>query len=374
MRGKGEPVGRNDDASRPTIRLGLDGVGDDLELPREAGPYRVLEEIATGGMSVVHRGRGPARGGQDVALKLAVRPSDRTRLVAEAAVLSAVQGPGVVPCLGLERAPDGSPALVMELLDGWTLRDVLGVGRPSPTIAMRLAARLAAALQRVHAAGFVHADVKPGNVHVTAEHVVTLLDFGLSRVHGSGGGVLPSDRDQVSGTPGYMAPEQLRGEAPEPATDVWALGCVLFECLAGQPAFQGTAAERASSVLTGEPEWSALPEGTPGIVRRRELLRDELDRDLAPERRVARAVHRAHAAAADLLDELEAVGQLDRRELGGEQAHRAGGEARRVEGGSAARAGVAAHDDSARISSASSGSTSSSFSTVAATSARTSSR
>jgi Tol biopolymer transport system component len=154
--------------------------------------------------------------------------------------------------------------------------------------------QIAEGLEAAHDKGVIHRDLKPANVKITPEGKVKILDFGLAKAfQGETSGVdaskSPTLTDQMTrpgvilGTAAYMAPEQAKGKAVDKRADVWALGCILYECLAGRRAFQGESiTETLASILKGEPDSSALPQITPGIIRF--LLRQCLQKD--PARRL----------------------------------------------------------------------------------------
>jgi TolB-like protein/Tfp pilus assembly protein PilF len=248
------------------------------------GPYEVVDLLGAGGMGVVYRAR-DTRLGRDVALKVLAEgfAQDKTRLARferEARVLATLSHPGIAAIHGLERGEDG-PALVLELVEGEGLDERLARGRIPVPQALELARQMAAALESAHAKGIIHRDLKPSNIRLTPEGQVKLLDFGLAKA------LAPAEDEArtpastttgvVVGTPPYMSPEQVRGEALDRRTDVWSFGCVLYEMLAGGRAFPGHTAEAIAAVLEREPEWRALPSETPPQVV--DLLRRCLRKD-----------------------------------------------------------------------------------------------
>ena len=161
-------------------------------------------------------------------------------------------------------------------------------GRVPVADAIAIAAQIAAALEAAHEHGIVHRDLKPANVKLRPDGTVKLLDFGLAKVVdplGSQSGCRRCDHHGVGpragrplGTPAYMSPEQMRGQAVDQRGDVWAFGCVLYEMLSGQRAFTGaTVSDSIAAVLDREPDWSALPSDCPPLVHR--LLRHCLAKD-----------------------------------------------------------------------------------------------
>ena len=225
--------------------------------------------------------------GRDVAIKVlphAVAHDEERllRLEREARLLATLNHPNIAAIYGLEES-DGALSLVMELVDGSTLADRLnGLPLPVPE-ALALARQVAEALEAAHEKGIVHRDLKPGNIMVTSGGKVKVLDFGLAKA--LGGKNAPSDPSQPStltmaetregwilGSPAYMSPEQARGQEVDKRTDIWALGCILFEMLTGRSPFTAnTVSDTIAAVLEREPDWAALPARTPSAIRR--LLR-----------------------------------------------------------------------------------------------------
>jgi serine/threonine protein kinase len=197
---------------------------------------------------------------------------------------------------GIEIADDRR-YLVLEYIDGETLDARLARGRLTVDEALVIAGGIAAALEAAHQRGIVHRDLKPGNVMITADEAVKVLDFGLARTAGSESleaspdsptlaspGALPSPTipGAIMGTAGYMSPEQARGKAVDKRSDIFSFGCVLYEMLTGDRPFSGeTVSDAIGAVLHTDPPLDRLPAGTPPHVRqtlRRCLARDKAAR------------------------------------------------------------------------------------------------
>jgi Tol biopolymer transport system component len=260
--------------------------------PARIGDYDVIDVLGAGAMGEVYRAR-DARLGRDVAIKVLRGPTggdpDRlARFEREARVLASLNHPRVAHVYGLETV-GGSPALVMELVDGPTLAELTAGDRfagLTTTQALRFAAQIADGLSAAHERGIVHRDLKPGNVALTADGDVKVLDFGIAKrltepeAAGSGGATLAGT---LLGTPAYMSPEQTRGEPCDQRADIWAFGCVLVELLTGRSPFtRPTTAEMLAAVLEHTPDLDGLPRDTPASVRA--LIRHCLEKD--PQRRL----------------------------------------------------------------------------------------
>ena len=231
-------------------------------MPSRIGHYRILSKLGEGGMGLVYAAHDERLDGR-VALKL-IRNADaseqaRKRFWREARAAAAVTHPGVCQIYEIGEE-EGTPYIVMQLLEGESLAERLKRG-PLPVVeATQLGAAVLDALEDLHGHGFVHRDLKPSNLFLTA-HGVKVLDFGLARLLPSPASVeLDETPSQVTeagalvGTPRYMAPEQLRGGSVDARTDLFALGAILFETLTGRHAFPGGAiAEIFHSTLYEEP-------------------------------------------------------------------------------------------------------------------------
>ena len=214
------------------------------------------------------------------------------RFEREAKTLATLNHPNIAIIHGLEKA-DGVRAIVMEFVEGDDLAQRLARRAMSLDEALPIARQLADALEAAHQAGIVHRDLKPANIRLRLDGTVKVLDFGLAKLTLGVGPENSLDAAVTSpamthvgvilGTAAYMAPEQAKGLVVDRRTDIWALGCVVFEMLAGQRCFSGdNVTEVLASVLTREPEWKALPDTTPDSIRR--LLMRCLQKD--PKRRL----------------------------------------------------------------------------------------
>lgn len=208
--------------------------------------YEIGGVLGRGGMAEVHRGR-DLRLGREVAVKvlrsdLARDPSFQVRFRREAQASASLNHPAIVAVYdtGEDRTALGAtPYIVMEYVEGETLRDVIRrEGHLSPERAMTLAADICGALDFSHRNGIVHRDVKPGNVMITPQGTVKVMDFGIARAVSDSAATMTSTA-AVIGTAQYLSPEQARGESVDARSDVYSLGCMLYELATGAPPFTG---------------------------------------------------------------------------------------------------------------------------------------
>jgi eukaryotic-like serine/threonine-protein kinase len=215
--------------------------------------YEIIEPIGSGGMGEVYRARDP-RLARDVAIKVmaphvAADPEMRRRFETEARAVAALSHPSILAIHELA-VVDGLPVAVMELLEGHTLRARLKDGPLAWREAVQIAASIAEGLAAAHARGVVHRDLKPENVFLTNGGAVKILDFGLALRRLELPAVGTNDGDDptlartaphvVLGTLGYMSPEQVTGDRVDGRSDLFALGCVLYEMLSGRALFAGS--------------------------------------------------------------------------------------------------------------------------------------
>src|SRR5690625_825157 len=216
-----------------------------------AGRYEVGELIGRGGMAEVHVGR-DVRLGRTVAIKilredLARDPSFQTRFRREAQSSAALNHPSIVAVYDtgedVSTSANGSavnvPFIVMEYVEGHTVRDILRQGNPVPIDeAIEITIGVLSALEYSHQAGIVHRDIKPGNVMITPQGAVKVMDFGIARALADSAATM-TQTQAVIGTAQYLSPEQARGEQVDTRSDLYSTGCLLFELLTGQPPCQG---------------------------------------------------------------------------------------------------------------------------------------
>jgi len=244
------------------------------------GSYEIAALIGVGGMGEVYRARDTSLK-RDVALKVLhgefLTDANRlARLQREAEILASLNHANVAHIYGLERC-EGRTVLVMELIDGITLAERIAQGPLSPNEALGIVLQIAAALEAAHEHGIVHRDLKPTNVKLNRDDNVKVLDFGIAkardpRASDASAKALTTpamtEAGFLLGTAAYMAPEQARGKVVDTRADIWAFGCVLYELLAGRPAFLGDdVSTTLARVLEREPDMSALPKNVAPNVR-----------------------------------------------------------------------------------------------------------
>jgi serine/threonine-protein kinase len=214
-----------------------EGSGHELQPGETLGPYKLEELLGEGGMGLVFKAVRESDGAV-VALKvmrfeLIEDPVFGRRFEQEARAAAEVTEPHLVPVLEAGQA-DGRRFLASKYIDGKTLDEMLDGGPLEVSATARYAQHVGAGLHALHAAGIVHRDLKPSNVIIDTSGTAMLTDFGLAK--GRAYTVLTKP-GQVMGTLDYLAPELVKGEPASPATDIYALGCTVYECIAGQPPF-----------------------------------------------------------------------------------------------------------------------------------------
>jgi len=250
--------------------------------------YEILGSLGSGAMGEVYRAR-DTRLDREVAIKVLPEHfgEEKERLMRferEAKSLASLNHPNVAQVFGIDQV-DGVRFIAMELVPGENLSERLKRGPLPIDEAVDICHQIASGLEAAHEAGVIHRDLKPANVCITPDGKVKVLDFGLAKPVGlkdiddsTDDSALPTEEGRLLGTPTYMAPEQARGRQIDRRVDVWAFGCVLFECLTATRAFAGeTLPDLLAAVLERGWDRSALPTRTPARVR--ELLERCLDKD-----------------------------------------------------------------------------------------------
>src|SRR5215475_13949881 len=259
------------------------------------GKYRVTREIGRGGMAAVYEAEHMSLGKRIAVKVLASELSASTvvieRFFREARAAASVKSPHIVDVYDSGRLEDGRPFIAMELLEGESLYDRMArVRLIDPRTTVRVIAQCAKGLMKAHAAGVIHRDLKPENIFLVksedGEEIAKILDFGLAKFYAP---VAPDEKEKrltregaVFGTPAYMSPEQVKGQhSVDHRADLWALGCMAFECLIGRPVWntdQGVAMTFAAIATAPLPVPSKIrPDLSTAFD---ECFKHVLDRDL----------------------------------------------------------------------------------------------
>src|SRR6516165_9679459 len=237
------------------------------------GSYELTALLGKGGMGEVYRAR-DAKLKREVAIKIlpdefSRDPARVSRFQREAEVLASLNHPNIGVIHDLQEA-DGTRFLVLELVEGSTLAERIQRGRIPFEEALSIAHQMAEACEAAHEKGVIHRDLKPGNVKITPEGKVKVLDFGLAKALDAAPQQAASNSPtiltaatnggMILGTAGYMSPEQARGHAADERSDIFSFGCVLYEMLTGRQAFEGeTVTDLIASVVAREPDFTTLP-------------------------------------------------------------------------------------------------------------------
>jgi Tol biopolymer transport system component/tRNA A-37 threonylcarbamoyl transferase component Bud32 len=250
--------------------------------------YQILGAIGAGAMGEVYRAK-DTRLGREVAIKVLPEhfADDAERLKRferEARTLASLNHPNVAQIHGVDQVGD-TCFLVLELVPGESLEERLKRGPLPVAETLEVCRQIADGLEAAHEAGVIHRDLKPANIRLTPDGKVKVLDFGLAKPAREAGdsqsstdSVLSTEAGRLLGTPTYMSPEQARGKPIDRRVDIWAFGCIVYECLTGKRAFAGeTLTDVFAAVIEREPDWTRLPGSTP--PRLHELLRGCLVKD-----------------------------------------------------------------------------------------------
>ena len=277
---------RRDEEVPPTASFDVEG-----RVPGgKIGQFRIESELGRGGMGVVYLAH-DTKLDRQVAIKslpaeLMDNPKARSRFSREARVLASLNHPNIAGIYEELKEAEGAGFLVLEYVPGDTLAERIGRKRLKVKEALTIGLQIAEGVAAAHEKGVIHRDLKAGNIKITPEGKVKVLDFGLARA--VGGETLEqqstiTEPGRIIGTPAYMSPEQARGEQTDERSDIWSLGCVLYEMLTGRVPFEGgTPSDTLAGILEREPDWQVLPQNTPANIH--VLLRRCLTKD--PRRRL----------------------------------------------------------------------------------------
>ena len=309
------PIARDPTVLAPQGAGGDEGerADDRLRAGAVAGEYVVERHIGAGAMGDVYAGSHPVIG-KRVAIKvlkraLASRADSAARFLREARAVNHVDHPGVVDVFAIGRLDDGRLYLVMDLLDGGSLRERLRAGPVPPPVALRILREVAAALDAAHGKGVVHRDLKPDNVVLTGPAdapTAHVLDFGIARLVAEAGGERAIEtltgQGVWMGTPAYMAPEQWSADGATAASDRYSLGIVAYELLTGRVPFSAP----SLPAMMEQHFRAAIPSITAaGLDARRVALSPAIDTVLA--RALAKAPGDRYPSGAAMVVELEAA-------------------------------------------------------------------
>ena len=251
----------------------------------QIGQFRIERELGRGGAGVVYLAH-DTKLDRSVAIKslpaaLMDNPKARSRFAREARVLASLNHPNIATIYEELKEAEGIGYLVLEYIPGDTLAERIRRGRLKLEEALTIGLQIAEAVAAAHEHGVIHRDLKAGNIKITPEGKVKVLDFGLAKA--VSGETLDQQSTitqpgQVMGTPSYMSPEQARGQPTDERSDIWSFGCVLYEMLTAKVPFKGeTISDTMAGILEREPDWQVLPESTPANIL--VLLRRCLEKD-----------------------------------------------------------------------------------------------
>ena len=257
---------------------------------RTIAHFEIREMIGRGGMGVVYLAR-DTRLDRSVAIKsmpagLQASSTAQSRFQREAKLLASLNHPNIAVIHEIIEQQEGTNYLVLEYVPGQTLAERIAHEALRLQEVLSIGHQIAEAVSAAHDRGVIHRDLKPGNIKITPDGKVKILDFGLAKPsveQGSNGDTTVTQPGRVVGTPAYMSPEQACGKPTDKRSDIWSFGCLLYEMLTGDPPFDGdSATEILARIIEREPDWQALPHDTPENIEA--ILRRCLQKD--PRRRL----------------------------------------------------------------------------------------
>jgi serine/threonine protein kinase/tetratricopeptide (TPR) repeat protein len=270
--------------------------GQDL-VGEKVGSFEIVEMIGRGGMGEVYLAR-DTKLKRSVAIKsmpveLQADSTSQTRFRREAELLASLNHPNIAVIHEIIEQEEGANYLILEYVPGRTLAQRIAREPLILEEALSIAQQIAEAVSAAHEKGIIHRDLKPGNIKITPDGRVKVLDFGLAKPSVSEGGksdITATKPGHVIGTPAYMSPEQARGKPTDKRSDIWSFGCIIYQMLTAHLPFEGeTATDTLARIIERQPDWQKLPQDTPTNIRT--LLRRCLEKD--PERRLGNIVDAA---------------------------------------------------------------------------------
>jgi len=252
----------------------------------QIGRFRIEKELGRGGMGVVYLAQ-DTNLGRPVAIKILPEevvgnPLVRKRWKREAQLLALLNHPNIATIHEVLEEAEGVGYLILEYVPGQTLSERIAHGAVKLEEALSMALQIAEAMAAAHEHGVIHRDLKPGNIKITPEGNIKVLDFGLAKAVASetlDQQSTTTEPGRVIGTPPYMSPEQARGNPVDHRSDIWSFGCVLYEMLTGEVPFKGeTSSDTLANILGKDPDWQVLPQTIPPNIQ--VLLRRCLEKNL----------------------------------------------------------------------------------------------
>jgi len=242
---------------------------------RQIGAFKITEVIGRGGMGVVYLAR-DTKLDRSIAIKsipadLAGDSNARMRFRREAKLLASLNHPNIGAIYEIIEPDEGAGYLILEYVPGETLAQRIAREPLKLQQALSIGQQVAEAVSAAHEKGVVHRDLKPGNIKLTPDGRVKVLDFGLAKAavsEGRSGETTVTQAGRVIGTPAYMSPEQARSKPTDKRSDIWSFGCIMYEMLTGHLPFEGeTATDTLARIIEREPDWEVLPQETPENIR-----------------------------------------------------------------------------------------------------------
>ena len=268
---------------------------DDSEFEGMAAPHDLVGQklasfeiekvIGRGGMGVVYLAR-DTKLDRSVAIKslpsgLLSSSTAQTRFKREAKLLASLNHPNIAIIYDIIEHDEGLAYLILEYVPGETLAERIAREPLNLKEVLSIGEQVSEAISAAHKKGIIHRDLKPGNINITPDGRVKVLDFGLAKtsgIEGKGSQTTATQPGRVIGTPAYMSPEQARAKPMDHRTDIWSFGCIMYEMLTGRLPFEGeTATDILARIIEREPDWQTLPQETPANIR--VLLRRCLEKD-----------------------------------------------------------------------------------------------